>query len=136
LTWRCDFPQKLQRSCSLVSVGRASGLPSWVVIGLADLHSSRRGNRGVQPGVTRVPSRTLLAGQNLPTGPDRTGRLQLYGLTVVTAFETVVTPSAVVATTFTWILAGLPFSFFLTEELAFSLIEAGFDELNLFTAVT
>jgi hypothetical protein len=26
LTWRCDFPQKLQRSCSLDSVGRASGI--------------------------------------------------------------------------------------------------------------
>src|SRR5215210_2333337 len=25
LTWRCDFPQKEQRSCSLESVGRATG---------------------------------------------------------------------------------------------------------------
>src|SRR3954451_5409389 len=25
LTWRCDLPQKLQRSCSLESVGRAKG---------------------------------------------------------------------------------------------------------------
>src|ERR1700684_2095992 len=28
LTWRCDFPQKLQRSCSLESVGRAIGVLS------------------------------------------------------------------------------------------------------------
>jgi hypothetical protein len=28
LTWRCDLPQKLQRSCSFESVGRASEIPS------------------------------------------------------------------------------------------------------------
>src|SRR4051812_42167647 len=28
LTWRCDLPQKLQRSCSFESVGRAISLPS------------------------------------------------------------------------------------------------------------
>src|SRR3954469_3272501 len=27
-TWRCDFPQKLQRSCSFESVGRAKSLSS------------------------------------------------------------------------------------------------------------
>src|SRR6516165_5122887 len=27
LTWRCDFPQKLQRSCSLPSLGRAISPP-------------------------------------------------------------------------------------------------------------
>ena len=32
LTWRCDLPQKLQSSCSLESVGRASVLPSWVAL--------------------------------------------------------------------------------------------------------
>src|SRR5918993_5914726 len=59
LTWRCDFPQKLQRSCSLESVGLA--------ISLLPLD---RSGRALDP-VPRIET---------PGAPGRAGCLGLYRL--------------------------------------------------------
>src|SRR4051794_1575487 len=55
-TWRCDLPQKLQRSCSFESVGRAT-----------DLSSGRGYQRGLAgcdgaPSITRQVCASLQAG--------------------------------------------------------------------------